>query len=130
MLLSKEGILAAKDLKTEDVFIEEWGGDVRIMTMRAVDRDRFEQSIIDQRGKEQVKNMENFRAKLIANTAIDEEGKLLFTMDDVKAIGRKSAKAIDKLVDVAQRLNGMRKEDVEELTKNSEAGQSEDSISA
>ena len=42
-LLNKSQILAASDRKTEDLEVKEWGGTVRISTMSASDRDKWEQ---------------------------------------------------------------------------------------
>lgn len=48
---------------------------------------------------------------------------------DVKALGRKSALALNRVFEVAQRINGLTEEDMEELAGNLENGQSEDSTS-
>jgi hypothetical protein len=48
---------------------------------------------------------------------------------DTFPLGGKSASALDRIFTVAQKLNGLRDEDVDELAKNSSAGQSEDSPS-
>lgn len=115
MLLTKEAILAADDRKTEVVPVPEWGGEVTIMTMSAEGRDVFEGLINSADGK---RNLNNFRAKLVAATAVDEKGALMFTENEVRALGRKSAAAMDRLADAATRLNQLSQADVEALTKN------------
>jgi hypothetical protein len=60
---------------------------------------------------------------------IDESGKRLFPDADVRELGKKSASALQRVFEVAQRLSGLSNADVEELTKNSTSDQSEDSIS-
>ena len=129
MFLTKEQILSAQDFKTEEVEVEEWGGSVIIKSLTAKERDRFEASMIEGRGKDRKTNLENLRARLVAKTAVDEQGNLLFSEKDVDALGEKNAAAIDKVFAVAQRLSKLRPEDVEELTKNSDQGQSDDSSS-
>ena len=76
------------------------------------------------------RNLENLRARLVMLTVIDHEGKRLFSVKDVEALGKKSAKALDKVFEAAQRLSGLRDEDIEELTENLDGGQSDDSTSA
>lgn len=116
-LLTKEQILGAKDLVKEELEISEWGGMVTVRTLTGAERDLFEREVfID--GDVDKRNMENFRAKLVSLTLIDSEGNRMFSFDDLKALGSKSACALDKVFAVAQRLAGLRKEDVEELTKN------------
>lgn len=79
--------------------------------------------------KNVVDNMKNLRAKLVALTIVDEEGNRIFSQQDVNLLGKKSALALNRVFEVAQRLNGLKPEDVEELTKNSESDQSDDFIS-
>jgi hypothetical protein len=74
-------------------------------------------------------NLKNIRAKLVALTVVDEEGNRIFSDSDASALGKKSAAALDRVFEVAQRLSGLRPEDVEELSKNFGSDQSEDSIS-
>jgi hypothetical protein len=48
----------------------------------------------------------------------------------VEALGKKSAAALNRVFEVAQRLSGITDDDVEELAKNSVGGPSDGSISA
>lgn len=128
-LLTREQILQAQDLPTEDVDVKEWGGTVRVRALTGMERDSFEQSIVEQKGKGTRMNIRNIRAKLVALTVVDEEGNRVFSDTDVQALGKKSAAALDRVFEVAQRLSGLKPEDVDELAKNSESDQSEDSTS-
>jgi primosomal protein N'' len=129
-LLTRDAILQAQDLPTEQVHVPEWGGDVLVRALTGAERDRFEQSIVEQRGKSTRMNLQNIRAKLVALTVVDEQGNRIFKDEDVKWLGNKSAAALDRIFEVAQRLSGLRDEDVEELAKNSESDLSDDSTSA
>jgi hypothetical protein len=128
--LGREKILGADDLASEDVAVPEWGGVVRVRCMTGAERDRFEESIVDQRGKKTRVDMGNIRAKLVAATVVDEEGARIFSDRDVEALGKKSAAALNRVFEVAQRLSGITDDDVEELAKNSVGGPSDGSISA
>lgn len=126
-LLTRDQILKAQDLPTEDVSVPEWGGTVRVRALTGAERDAFEQSIVEQRGRSTRMNLQNLRAKLVALTVVDEEGNRIFSDSDAKLLGKKSALALNRVFEVAQKLSGLTSEDVEELTKNSESDQSEDS---
>lgn len=117
-LLSKEAILQAQDLPTELVPVPEWGGEILVRGLTGAERDAFEQSIVEQRGKSTRINLRNLRAKLVAMTVVDEQGNRLFSDDEAEALGRKSAAALNRVFEVAQRLSGLRQEDVEELAGN------------
>ncbi|TRV27228.1 MAG: hypothetical protein EWV88_05055 [Microcystis wesenbergii Mw_MB_S_20031200_S109D] len=101
-LLNKENILAANDLPLECLAIPEWGGDVMVRTMTGADRDAFEASLIGKEGR-----MENVRARLVSLTLCDADGVRLFTDAEVVALGNKSAKALDRVFTIAQRINGI-----------------------
>jgi hypothetical protein len=121
--LRREDILNAPDILYEAVEVPEWGGTVRIRGLTGSERDEFEASIIQRRGKDIEANLKNIRAKLVSLAAVDEEGNRIFTEEDVVALGRKSARVLDRLFSVAQRLSGLSSEDVEDLAKNSVNGQ-------
>ena len=124
--LTKEQILQANDLKIETVDVPEWGGSVGVRTMTGTERDSFEQSIVEKKGKT---NLSNIRARLCALTVVDDSGNRLFNDSDIAELGKKSAAALDRVFTVAQKMNGFGEKDIEELGKNLSKGQSEDSIS-
>lgn len=129
-LLSKDQIFTAQDLKTVDVSVPEWGGDVRVRTLTGAERDQYEaDSIKTSKGKREV-NLSNLRARLVAMCAVDEAGQPLFERGDVLKLGQKSAAALERVFEAAATLNGMSDEDVEELSGNSGGGQSESFTSA
>lgn len=117
-VLSKEQILAADDKKTEIVSVPEWGGHVAVGTMSGTERDAFEQSVVEMRGKDTVTNMTNIRAKLCARCIVDDAGKRVFADGDIAALGHKSSAALDRVFAVAQKLNGLTADEVEQLAKN------------
>lgn len=128
--LSRDAILAVDDVQYEDVEVPEWGGRVRVKSLTGKERDALEASMIVGKGKNANVNMSNLRAKLVARAVVDEDGKRLFNDDDIAALGAKSAAALTRVYEVAQRLSGITQEDVDELTKNSETAQSDDSGSS
>lgn len=120
--LTRDAIFAAQDRAFEDVDVPEWGGSVRIAVITGSDRDAYEASMYDMKGKEIKLNRDDMRAKLLARAIVDEDLKRIFTDADIRELGKKSSKVIDRLFTVAQRLNGMTDESVKELEKNSESG--------
>lgn len=118
MLLTKDQILEADDLRTEDVEVPEWGGTVRVRSLVGSERDAFEASLIVVRGngKREVR-LANMRARLVALTVIGEDGVRVFDETDVKRLGEKSAAALDRVFDAARKLSKMSEKDVEELAE-------------
>jgi hypothetical protein len=117
MALNKEQILGAQDMKTETVEVPEWGGAVLVKTMTGTERDAFEFSLVAGQDAEKRK-VSHVRARLVAYTLVDEAGALLFSEADIAALGAKSAAALDRVYDVAARLNGVGQKDLEALAKN------------
>jgi hypothetical protein len=128
-LLTRDAILQAQDLPKELVSVPEWNGEVYVRALTGSERDAFEQSIVEQKGKSSKMNLRNLRAKLVALTVVDEVGERMFSDRDAELLGQKSAVALNRIFEVAQRLSGLSQEDVGELTKNSEDGQRDDFIS-
>lgn len=119
MTLSREAILEAQDLQGELVEVPEWGGPVYVRCMTGTERDAFESEAYTLKGKNVEINRENFRARLLVRVLVDDLGARLFSDKDVAKLGGKSAKSLDRLFSVAMRINGLSREDVEDLTKNS-----------
>jgi hypothetical protein len=128
-LLTRDQILAADDITTEDVEVPEWGGTVRVRGMSGTERDAFEAASLKGKGKNRDVNLANLRARLVAASIVDEQGQKLFDARDVAALGRKSAAALGRVFDVAQRLAGLSDEDVDELTEDFPDDPSEPSTS-
>ena len=117
-MLDKKTILKSDDLPRERVTVPEWGGDVFVRTLTGTERDSFEQSMLRGKGKNREMNLSNIRARLSVLTMCTEDGTRLFEAKDIDALGKKSASALDRIFGVAQRLNGLSGEDVEELAGN------------
>ena len=107
MLLTAEQILAADDLLAEVVPVPEWGGSVRIVTLSRAEKDDWQDSLTQAKGKKVAVNLKNVTAKLLALCIVDENGKRLFRPDQVEALGAKSALACDRCFQAAARLNGL-----------------------
>jgi hypothetical protein len=123
MFLTRDQILNADDLKYEEMDTPEWGGVVRLKVMTGIERDDFEQSVFDMKGKDTKVNLKNFRAKLLVKVIVDEAGKRVFEEADIERLALKNSKVLDRLFNKAQEINGIGQKEVAELTGNSEASQ-------
>lgn len=117
-ILTRDQILQAADIHTEEISVPEWGGEVLVRGLTGAERDRFEESVIEMKGKSTRVKMENARAKLVAMSVVGEDGKRLFAEADVELLGKKSAAALDRVYQAAARLSGISNEDLDELAKN------------
>lgn len=115
MTLTRDQLLSATALPREIVAVPELGGDVLVQGLSGAQRDAFEASMFKQRGKTRELQMQNLRARLVALCVVDEAGVRLFTDADVAALGQVRADLLDRLFSVAQRLSGLREQDVDEL---------------
>lgn len=115
-LLTRDGILAADDLKREEVAVPEWGGSVLVSTMTGAQRDAWEQSLVAG-GKGKV-DISNVRARLVSFCVVDEGGNRLFSDGDAEALGRKSGAALERCAQAAQRLNALTEQALEDARGN------------
>lgn len=120
----RDDILAVRDGKTEELEVPEWGTKVWIRTLSGRERDALE-NLIYQGNKKG--GAANIRAEFAVRCLSDADGKRLFADPEAKALGEKSAAALDRIFEAARRLNKFDQRDVEELEKNSESGQSDNS---
>jgi hypothetical protein len=137
--LTKDQILQAHDLKTEEVPVPEWEQDgqpspyVLVRCPTAKERDEYEHSLMEAHrvGKrvQLTPNFHNAKARMAVKCIVDEEGNRIFSDLDAEALGDKSASALNRIVDVIERLAGITEETKEGLRKNSLTGQSDDSSS-
>ena len=123
MELTREQILEAEDVEILKVETPEWGGHVFVKTVIANESYAHSKNRIDGNGEiEEVNLIVDYCAFVMCNS----KGERIFTNDDVEALGKKNTKTLLRVYEAGKKLNG---EDLEELEKNSEATQSEDSIS-
>lgn len=133
-LLNRAALLAKENLKVEKV---ELGNDefVYVRQMTGRERDKFEQSLIKEKTKEDgsadyERKLDDFRAKLAVCTICDESGKLILGYDDYELLSTNmSAARLEKIITEAQKLNKITDTDKKNLTKNSDAGAADNSSS-
>lgn len=122
MATKRELLLGAKGrLPREVVEVPELETSFTVQGMSGKERDAFEGSCFatTANGKRRVFTSDNIRAKLLVHSIIDEDtGQLMFTENDIADIGALPGVIVNRLFEVAQRLSGLRNEDVEELAKN------------
>jgi hypothetical protein len=114
-MLNKEQILSKSELKKQTVSVPEWGGEVCVSEMSGAARDQWEQSLQERDGKNRLVSP---RAKLVVATVVDEAGNRLFDDKDVEKVARLSANSLERICAVAQKLNRLLGEDLEDLRKN------------
>lgn len=120
---------AAEGTPYETIELPELGGTFRVYTMSGTDRDAFELSSYDETALTRV-NRSNITARMVVFTLYDTEGKRLFHDGDIEAVGKLNSRLLRKIFAVAIRLNPLGDEDVDELAKNSDGGQSAGSPAA
>lgn len=120
MVLDKDSILNANDLKREIIPCPEWGGDVIIQELGAIDRDRLWPCLLDADGKNDPVNVSG---KVLVRCIVNESGERLFSDEDAVALGKRSPKVLDRLFKVAEKLIVLKVDDA--AVKNSEPDPSE-----
>ena len=119
MTLDREAILAT-DIPNETVDVPEWGGKVIIRGLSAIERDDYEQAMVETSPDGSVRakrNLHNVRAGLVVRCIVNEQGEREFADSDAEALGQKDAAVIDRLWDVCRRLCGMSTEDEVKLAE-------------
>jgi hypothetical protein len=120
VLLTRDAILASDDRKIEKVEVPEWGGHLFVKSLTGRERDEFELSMLEGKGKNQEVNLRNLRARLVAKTAVDSDdwdtAKPIFQPADIQALGEKNAAALQRVYAKAQELSGLTADEIDEMT--------------
>ena len=129
-VLSKQDILQMSDQQIERVVIPEWNDKVVcVRSITAAERGQIEAAAAkykENKGKDD-SFARTFTVKFAALGLCDENGVRLFTDErDIANLAAKNASAIARISEVAQRMSGFTKQDLEELEKNSGNAQPED----
>lgn len=136
---TREDIFACNDTVVEPVHVKEWKMDLFVRSLSASEKAKWEFSAIDvatspkqnEAATKLVKTrLETARERLVEFATCNQDGSRFFKDGDASQLGHKNANAISTLYDAAARLSGISREDLEEITKNSEADQSAGSTSA
>lgn len=113
-------VRAAEDLPRERVEVPEWGLAFLVRGMTAAEKDSWEQCMIADRDPDG--ELHDIMAKLVVRCALDPEtGERAFGDGDAVELSTKSATAVERLYEAAERLSkvGRHREGV---AKNSETG--------
>lgn len=129
-LLTKEMILKAQDFEKEEVEVAEWGGSVFIRSMTSEASDEVQQIFMRLSGVDEVSQngsqvaikdpeaMKGMKAKIVAYCLCDKNGDLLFAEEgDWQLLASRNSAVIDRLYDVAMRINRFTDESVEQEKK-------------
>lgn len=123
-LLADDGDTA---LRAVGVPTPEWkrGSLVYVAELSANERDELEVGWAEFKAAKGEENNVGFRAWCVAFCLCDQERGLLFEPDEVadaaEKIGKRNGKATSRLFNMASKINGLTKQDIDELEGNSEA---------
>jgi hypothetical protein len=129
MVLDRQTILSTIDLPQEKVEVPEWGGTVLVQGLTAAEFNAIQRQFRLDDSPEQVFQNEEFWLMLVERCCINEDGRPLFREGDTILLKQKSARAIMRVFDVAQRLCGFATEAAVADAKNDSATPTSGSVS-
>jgi hypothetical protein len=120
-VLTREQILSAKEKPIGTVEIKEWGGEVGIRALSP-------QELVDMRSlleidKADTQQVLDSFCRTVTALVVDADGNRLFADDEAPQLRSRGLPFLTRIVEQGKRLNGIGKEDVEAIEKNSVAGQ-------
>lgn len=99
MGLSRDTILTVAKPRIEKVEMPEWGGDVYVREMSALERDQFDMHLAE--------DMNVRRARGFITCVCDEQGTPLFSERDLSAVQAMPSGPVDRCCEVIWRLSRM-----------------------
>lgn len=132
-MLNRDSILGARDFGLKEIDVPEWGGTIYLRKWSAKDRNAYigKSVNVDEDGSGHVNYEAIFDSQVwaVAMSICDEDGKRLFTDDELDLLATKNGDVIQRLCEEVYKLNGLAEKSVEESAKNSESNPKSDSIS-
>lgn len=110
-----EEILATDDAHRETVPVPEWGTDVLVVSMSAEERADIEKRWAR---KDASSDPAAFRADILERSLKKQDGTPFATTEQIKALLKKNANAVESVFEKACQVSGFSKKDVKELEKN------------
>lgn len=125
-VLTRDQIISASDLPTLPVPTPEWGKDsgVFVRSLTALERDGWDKRTYQ--GKTDVELL-GYKSRFCVLTICGEDGVRIFGDTDADMLAQKSAAAVERIFNVAAKLNGLLAKTSEDIEKNSEAAPSVES---
>jgi len=112
-LLSKDQILSGSTLRSEEVDV--FGGKVKLLEMTGNMRDEYESYLLSSVSDDMPKMV---RATLLVFSIVDEDNNRVFGESDIESLGNKPIRDLQKLYNVAIKLNSLSDADLEALEGN------------
>lgn len=125
-LLGRNEIIQSDDTPYEDIDVPEWNdmapegetAQVRIRGLSGDEVDKYEQSLMRTRKGRPEVAIQSATARLVSWCLVDENmSRLFINEDDVKALGKKSGKALQRCFKKAAELSGLSDGDVEKMVE-------------
>lgn len=119
----RDRILQYPDLRKVEIDLSDhWpavGEPLFVKLMSAAERSAYELSMdFDAEGKPQARL--NIQTKLAVRTLVDIDGERVFADEDIDELAAKSSEAVQLIFEAAAEINGLTKESIGALEKNSE----------
>lgn len=128
MRLTKQQILAAQDSTTELVKVDEWvkDGEIAVRSLNLEEADKWRRTLMVKTSVRQrngtmtselvfdTDNAQKNEVNLIITAAVDDDGKQLFTAEDLAPLMTKSLVPIKRIVLAIMRISGLSEAEKEE----------------
>jgi hypothetical protein len=103
MALDRKAIEAANKPHVEEVNVPEWGGSVYVRTLSGHEMARFSAVVSNAKPKDVEQQFVRFAAMVLA----DENGKRLYSDDEIEKVGELEWRGLQRVVEAGQELNGL-----------------------
>ena len=126
-MLNREEIKRAMRGPIATVNVPEWAGDVCIRRMSAADlirlREQFHNEPSDDEAADNAARNMDYVCAFLSMVLCDENGETIFTSEELHEWDGQQSDVLNRLVEDAQKHNGLDKQAAENLEKKSEGGQ-------
>ena len=127
MPLGRDAILSAPDAIIHKVAVPEWGGEVCVKVFDGLARDKVDAFLSTRMKDGKLVDTAGLRALVVSLSLCDESGACLFAQEEIPLLSKRSGVVLDRVFQVASRVNGLSGDVMEQARDDFFAGQKSES---
>lgn len=131
--LTADDVLGVRDIKEEEVLVDEWGGTMIVRALTSLAHEKLVQSCMEGPPKQRTFNMVGYQSRMVTLCCFNDHyplGDRIFSDAHAPLLAQKASGPVSRIAQVCQRLSGLDDDTVKKIRENLEQTPNADSPSA
>lgn len=119
--LTADDVLGVRDIKEEEVLVDEWGGTMIVRALTSMAHEKLVQSCMEGPPKQRTFNMVGYQSRMVTLCCFNDhypKGERIFSDAHAPLLAQKASGPVSRIAQVCQRLSGLDEEAVKKIREN------------